>query len=274
MHYDLAAASVTLLYVSLAIKMNLIEAIRRKKLLVSAWIVRCVVRPLLQQTGSGYLSSVGLENIDLQIAHLLPCKRNGFFIEAGANDGISQSNTYYLEKVLGWRGILVEPICEKAKLCEKNRRQSITINGALVRTGGPSHVTVEYANLMSMVRDGVIPDDVVDRHIETGRAVQCISSPRTSEVAKGFALQQILDQHAVDHVDFLSLDVEGYELQSLLGIDFSRTRIDAIFVETRPNNEKAIDELLSKVGYTWERIWVSRSCSNYLYLFREKTQSP
>ena len=34
---------------------------------------------------------------------------NGFFIELGANDGLRQSNTYYLEKNLGWRGILIEP---------------------------------------------------------------------------------------------------------------------------------------------------------------------
>ena len=36
-------------------------------------------------------------------------KRDGFFIEAGAHDGVEASNTLYLEKKMGWRGLLVEP---------------------------------------------------------------------------------------------------------------------------------------------------------------------
>ena len=41
--------------------------------------------------------------------------RNGFFVEAGAYDGVDQSNTYYLEKEKGWNGILIEPIFENAR---------------------------------------------------------------------------------------------------------------------------------------------------------------
>jgi len=45
---------------------------------------------------------------------------NGFFIEAGANDGIAQSYTYELEKN-GWRGILIEPSSEAFENCMLNR---------------------------------------------------------------------------------------------------------------------------------------------------------
>ena len=52
-------------------------------------------------------------------------KRNGTFIDIGANDGISLSNTYYLEKELGWSGICFEPIpdifsrMDKVRNCTK-----------------------------------------------------------------------------------------------------------------------------------------------------------
>ena len=36
-------------------------------------------------------------------------KQDGFFIEAGAHDGVEASNTLYLEKKMGWKGLLVEP---------------------------------------------------------------------------------------------------------------------------------------------------------------------
>jgi hypothetical protein len=37
---------------------------------------------------------------------LFKMKRNGFFIEAGAYDGEMYSNSLYLEKRLGWKGLL------------------------------------------------------------------------------------------------------------------------------------------------------------------------
>ena len=46
---------------------------------------------------------------------------NGFFVELGANDGIKESNTYYFEKNLNWKGILIEPSIENYEKCKKNR---------------------------------------------------------------------------------------------------------------------------------------------------------
>ena len=54
--------------------------------------------------------------------------RDGFFVELGANDGLSQSNTFYLEKKLGWRGILIEPSIKKLNLAKKFRHRSTLVN--------------------------------------------------------------------------------------------------------------------------------------------------
>lgn len=57
---------------------------------------------------------------------------SGFFIEAGANDGIKQSNTYFYEIEKGWKGLLVEPNYRQYVECKKNRPNSIVENYALV----------------------------------------------------------------------------------------------------------------------------------------------
>lgn len=58
-----------------------------------------------------------INNLDRKLAKYLDF-REGFFIEAGANDGYAQSNTYFLEKKRGWHGLLIEGIPELYKTCK------------------------------------------------------------------------------------------------------------------------------------------------------------
>ena len=53
--------------------------------------------------------SRGLNGLDLRMLDHMD-RRGGFFIEAGANDGLNQNNTYILEHAFGWRGMLIEPM--------------------------------------------------------------------------------------------------------------------------------------------------------------------
>ena len=62
----------------------------------------------------------GRELVDKKLSNYLN-KKNGFYIELGANDGISESNTYFLENYKDWKGILIEPIIHNYLLCKKNR---------------------------------------------------------------------------------------------------------------------------------------------------------
>ena len=64
-------------------------------------------------------------------------KRNGFFIELGANDGLKQSNTAFFEKEMGWNGILIEPSLEGYEKCKINRKNSICLNYACVSNDYP-----------------------------------------------------------------------------------------------------------------------------------------
>jgi len=185
--------------------------------------------------------SYALDGLDLKVRRHLDFD-GGFFVEAGANDGLAQSNTLFFERHHGWRGLLIEPIPELADRCRRNRPRCEVENAALVPIGFPDReVEMRYCNLMSVVRGGMASADEEDRHIAAGEACQAIASYSLRVPAK--TLSAVLDEHGIGEVDFLSLDVEGFEAQALGGLDFSRHRPRFILVEARyrPRIEAVLD---------------------------------
>lgn len=161
----------------------------------------------------------------------------GVFVEAGANDGVKQSNTLHFEASRGWHGLLVEPIPELARKCRLHRPRSIVEAVALVapsEAGKP--VTLRYADLMSVIKGGMKSTEEEQQHVEAGIKVQELSN--TFEVeAPGATLSGLLDKHGISQVHLLSLDLEGYELKALEGLDFARHRPEYILVEARYREE-------------------------------------
>lgn len=176
--------------------------------------------------------SFALNDLDRKLLRWLD-RRGGFFIEAGANDGITQSNTLYFERYRGWTGLLVEPIPELAERCRRNRPGCIVENAALVARGDPrDEVSMQYCNLMSIV-EGAMKSEAADReHLERGRAVQRIDTYEVKVRAR--TMDDVLAEHCITRVDFLSLDVEGYELEVLKGMTSVRPDYMLIEVRDRP----------------------------------------
>jgi FkbM family methyltransferase len=155
------------------------------------------------------------------------------FVEAGANDGIRQSNTLYFEARRNWRGVLVEALPETYEQCRRHRPRAQVVWAAL---GAPEQVpgtaTLRVAGLMSIVRGAMGSSEEEDAHIAAGREVQKL--PSVQDVTAPYAtLSEILDRCGVAEVDLLSLDVEGFEAQALAGLDLSRHRPRFILVEAR-----------------------------------------
>jgi len=161
----------------------------------------------------------------------------GIFVEAGANDGVKQSNTLHFETCRGWHGLLVEPVPELARKCRIRRPRSIVEAVALVapmEAGRP--VTLRYADLMSVIKGGMKTAEEEQKHVEAGIKVQEL--PNTFEIEVPSAtLSGLFDKHGISQVHLLSLDLEGYERKALEGLDFSRHRPQFILVEARYRDE-------------------------------------
>lgn len=190
--------------------------------------------------------SYSLNDLDLKLRPYLSKIHNGFFVEAGANDGVSQSNTLYYEKNFGWRGILIEPVPDLAKKCKTNRPGTIVENYALVSSDfKEDKITMRYCNLMSVVKGGMKTKEEEDEHIRNGCELKNIKSYELNVPVS--TLSKIIEKNSVKKIDFISLDVEGYELEALKGFDFKKWRPSYILIEARYEDE--INNFMDEMGY-------------------------
>lgn len=189
----------------------------------------------------GRRRSFALNELDLKLEAFIDFD-GGFFIEAGANDGVKQSNTLYFEKYRRWRGLLIEPVPELAAQCRKNRPRCIVENTALVPFDYPGdRIEMRYCDLMSQVKGAMKSTREELEHIERGCRVQNIQNREIQASAR--PLSAILDQHNITNIDLLSLDVEGFELQALQGLDLDRHKPLFLLIEARFREE--IDSYLA-----------------------------
>ncbi|MBI5690681.1 MAG: FkbM family methyltransferase [Verrucomicrobia bacterium] len=168
---------------------------------------------------------------------------HGVFIEAGANDGVRQSNTYYFEKIRGWTGLLIEPVPELAAECRRNRRAQVAACALAARDEPGATVELHFAGLMSTVRGALGDEAATAAHVAAGLAAQGLASSRRLTVPAR-TLSALIDEARIGgRIDLLSLDVEGAEITALQGLDLARHAPRFICVEAR--DAAAITALLA-----------------------------
>ncbi|HWH93277.1 MAG TPA: FkbM family methyltransferase [Baekduia sp.] len=199
--------------------------------------------------GSHGLSKPAAFELEVQLDAIVDRDR-GYFIEAGANDGYQQSNTYWLEKFRGWRGLLVEPMPELAAEARRNRPVSTVVQCALVAPDHEGPVRMRFGDLTTSVV-GSQPEDWIEGGLAFGwRDAYELDVP-------GRTLSDLLDEVGAPEVDLLSLDIEGYEAEALRGLDLQRHAPRYVLVEIhdRARNRPRIDALL---GHAYvEHGWLS-----------------
>lgn len=175
---------------------------------------------------------------------LFPGKTDGVFVEVGAYDGISISNTYSLEK-LGWTGLLVEPNPDMEFSLLANRRAAVEMVCA-----GDGHGTLTYRKITGPcdVLSGLVADydplhvaRIYHEVASKGGAIRDIQVPV-------MPLWTLLKRHGLRIIDYLSIDTEGSELAVLRGINWRAGLIPAITVEDN-YGDRSVERYLAERGY-------------------------
>lgn len=201
---------------------------------------------------------------DLLVGYLFDGKR-GTFVEFGAADGITLSNSYFLEKYLGWDGLLVEPVRGWHADLHGNRRCQISNNCVYGESNQRVRMLETPDKMLSTITD------FRDFDMHTGERALGIEYEVNT-----ISLDDLLTLHFPNQkIDFISIDTEGTELDILTNFNFSRFSIGFIAVEHNFNaNRPLLRKLLVDAGYIqvferisrWDDWWVQ---SNLLSRFND-----
>lgn len=167
-------------------------------------------------------SSYSQEGEDILLQRLFSDQRYGFYVDVGAHHPVRFSNTFALYKK-GWTGINIEPNPEMHSLFKKKRPRDINVNCGVDAING----TLEYYMFNEPALNTFDPDLVKSRLSNTTYFVN-----KTIQI-EVYPLSELLEQFAPKNrnIDFLSVDVEGLDLNVLMSNNWAKFRPKYLLAE-------------------------------------------
>jgi FkbM family methyltransferase len=192
-----------------------------------------VIRVLAERYGPAKNSEHHEEWI---LREALQDRRGGVFVDVGASHYRQNSNTYFLEKELGWSGIAIDPIESFAADYAAHRPRTRFVS---LFVADRSHALVKFF---------VNPDQtlVSSSHREfTERWGKDVSA---SDV-RTITLDDLFVELGVTHVDFLNMDIELSEPKALAGFSIQKFQPGLVCIEAHPEVRQAILDYFARNGY-------------------------
>lgn len=194
-----------------------------------------------------------------------------FYVEFGASDGITYSNSYILERHFGWSGILAEPGKNWHESLLKNRKAILSKDCVWKSTGEILQFAESKNGEYSTIRDYISKDS----HSLARK------DSKIYEV-KTLSLDDLLSRHgAPKHINYMSIDTEGSEYEILSNFDIKKYKIDFLSIEhNHTANRKLIHEFMSENGFVrileemsgWDDWYVSIAVFNLMDLHNKNVQ--
>lgn len=180
--------------------------------------------------------------------------QHNYFLEFGAADGVSLSNTLLLE-VVGWDGVCGEALSSFFDQAKQKRRCKV-VNHALAGKSGEI-LEFKVSGLLSSLSKTASKDlHSTERNLAESVFV---TTKRLDEI--------LLDNRAPSTIGFLSLDIEGAELEVLSSFPFDRYRFNCAAIEHNHSNDEAkIDHIMKNNDY--ERVLGQISGHDAFYIHK------
>lgn len=172
---------------------------------------------------NGYaMKSFSQEGEDMILRRIFERQEVGFYIDVGAHHPRRFSNTYIFYK-LGWRGINIEPMPGSIKLFNRVRSKDINLEYAVSETEGEL-----TCYIFKNPAFNTFSKELADQNIRNGRLLL------REEKIMVYPLSKILDQYMKtgQKIDFMSIDVEGWELPVLRSNDWDKYKATILLVES------------------------------------------
>jgi len=180
----------------------------------------------------------------------------GTFVEVGAGDGVINSNTLAFEAQRAWTGLLIEPHPAAAAACRLNRAARVLEYAICNETGDAAFCATNGDSSLSHLLD-CQTHYIRERISRENQTLQTIT-------VKAISLSRALQHVGISHIDYLSVDTEGNELDVLRSINWMSTTINCISVENN-GESTSVREFLDGLGFrlihrlAWEEIYDYRS---------------
>ena len=202
---------------------------------------------------------------DVLVDQHLQGKRNGVFVDVGAYDGVTFSNTLMLERDRGWTGICIEPLPDVFAVLQRSRRCTC-VNACVGNRDetGVDFLAVQSAVVHTRMLSGVMSEydprhrARVDHEVrQSGGSTHLIRVPMRH-------LHGLLHDYGIGHVDYLSIDTEGSEELILRSTILAAIGNPCVTVENNYDDPAIHDAMVSQ-GYVlhtalyWDRFYVHGS---------------
>ncbi len=200
---------------------------------------------------------------ELNIRDFFQDRKGGFFVDVGCAWPIKSSNTYYLEKHLGWTGIGIDALSEYAPGWKEKRPNSKFFTFLVTgKSGG-------YGTFYKSEDTGLSSTNQ-----KKAEGVPFKLSYETKKISVPMiTLNDLLDKVGVKKIDLLSLDIEGNELEAFAGFDLERFSPELIVVEAFGIKD-AVKKHLNKYGYQQLQRYVPYDFSNMYFCREQKSEIP
>tara|TARA_A100001015_G_scaffold315390_1_gene427092 strand:- start:817 stop:1515 length:699 start_codon:yes stop_codon:yes gene_type:complete len=173
---------------------------------------------LLKKSLRSKKESYSFGTIDILINYFFKNKSNGFYVDVGCQNPISNNNTYLLYKTKNWNGMNIDLDKKNIDLFNLIRKRDININAAV--SSGNFKKKIYFYHSKSAI-------NTIEKKISL---IQKAKVKKVIDVDT-VTLDQLLLKNNINKIDFLSVDVEGHEIDVLNGFNINKYSPKIVVIE-------------------------------------------